>query len=175
MAGSCCCSWCWEPLGCEEEAGKAAVPEDGSQRDGMALRVAAGRWERRTPGWECCKSSLWRGKVVPAVGCGQGMWSVLDTGATAPPDKCSPSPAILGCVVLPGGCFSCREFNYGGVFVPGKGKGWECWCRANQSPQSLPHPCFPSSWEELSIWARACRDVVPGIRFPLGLAEGLFD
>lgn len=61
--------------------------------------------------------------------------------------------------------------------MPGKGKGRECWCRANQSPQSLSQPCFSlhsSSWEEISICARTCRDFAPGMRFPPGLIEGLF-
>lgn len=70
------------------------------------------------PAGSVARAASWRGKVIPALGCGQGMWSVLDTGAAAPPDKCraslrSPPRAgsLLGSVFLVGCCFSCWEFH----------------------------------------------------------------
>lgn len=98
------------------------------------------------PAGECCKSSLLDRESDSSCGLRPGDVVRAGHGATAPPDKCSPSlratPESPGCLILPGSCFSCRELSSRGIFVPGKGKGWECCCRANQSPQSLPHPCF---------------------------------
>lgn len=139
-----------------------------SQRDGMALGVGKAVGEH--PAGECCKSSLVERESDSSSGLQPGdvvsAGSALELPQTSADLPSESPPAILACAFLPGCCLSCWDFC-----------AWECWCRANQSPQSLPHPCFSlhgSSWEEISICARTCRDFVPGLLFPLGLIEGSF-
>lgn len=111
--------------------------------------------------------------MIPALGCGQGMWSVLDvvwSRATAPPDKCRPSLshplpswAVHSCsaAVSPVGSSIPEEF-----LCLGKGKAGNAGAGLSSllSPSPIPaFPCtaplgerFPSVPERAGIWCLGC-------------------
>lgn len=118
------------------------------------------------------RAASWRGKVIPAVGCGRGMWSALDMGpqlpqtsAALPSELPLRSQAACSCleVVSP-----VRTSLPEGFLCLGKGKAGSAGAGLTSLPSPSLIPALPSSWEELSDCARTCRDFVLGM-FPPGI------